>query len=378
MLASLDEPPVAQRGLFYEPKYDGIRALVDLRAAGQARRGAARRHLLAQRQRQDAQFPGDRRARSATIARDARRRRCCSTARSSRSTPRAAARVSAHPGPHPPDGARPTSRARSATQPAALIVFDLLRDGDEDLRGQPLAARRLRLQERVRPRASAARAGPAERDRRRRRPRDARARARGRLGRAHRKDGHSLYHSGTPHAGVAQDEAAQAAGVRRRRLDRAAADARSTSARCCSATTTTAARCAGRAASARASIRRSSIASRRCCASARRPTKPVRRRGSRPLRTRALGQARRSSPRCGSPSGRATACCGSRCTWACATTRTRKTFGAKTKTPTKSGGAAEVRGATRSPSVETVRSPADAKSECDETSGEASTTSSSG
>ena len=31
MLASLDEPPIVQRGLFYEPKYDGIRALVDLR-----------------------------------------------------------------------------------------------------------------------------------------------------------------------------------------------------------------------------------------------------------------------------------------------------------------------------------------------------------
>lgn len=31
MLASLSEPPVAQRGLVYEPKYDGIRAIVDLR-----------------------------------------------------------------------------------------------------------------------------------------------------------------------------------------------------------------------------------------------------------------------------------------------------------------------------------------------------------
>ena len=31
MLASLDEPPVVGRGLVFEPKYDGIRALVDLR-----------------------------------------------------------------------------------------------------------------------------------------------------------------------------------------------------------------------------------------------------------------------------------------------------------------------------------------------------------
>src|SRR5262249_55724469 len=37
-----------------------------------------------------------------------------------------------------------------AQQPTALLMFDLLRDGDEDLRGQAMAARRLRLQERVR------------------------------------------------------------------------------------------------------------------------------------------------------------------------------------------------------------------------------------
>src|SRR5262249_48076457 len=35
-------------------------------------------------------------------------------------------------------------------QPTALLMFDLLRDGDEDLRGQAFAARRLRLQERIR------------------------------------------------------------------------------------------------------------------------------------------------------------------------------------------------------------------------------------
>ena len=30
MLASLSEPPVAGRGLVYEPKYDGIRAIVKI------------------------------------------------------------------------------------------------------------------------------------------------------------------------------------------------------------------------------------------------------------------------------------------------------------------------------------------------------------
>ena len=42
-----------------------------------------------------------------------------------------------------------TSSAPSARSRPRSSLFDLLRDGDEDLRGQPLAARRLRLQERV-------------------------------------------------------------------------------------------------------------------------------------------------------------------------------------------------------------------------------------
>src|SRR5262249_4310260 len=47
-------------------------------------------------------------------------------------------------------------RAETA-QPAALVLFDLLREDDEDLRGLPLAARRLRLQARVKPSSSGAR-----------------------------------------------------------------------------------------------------------------------------------------------------------------------------------------------------------------------------
>ena len=34
MLASLSEPPVTQQGLVYEPKYDGIRAIVEVRPGG--------------------------------------------------------------------------------------------------------------------------------------------------------------------------------------------------------------------------------------------------------------------------------------------------------------------------------------------------------
>ena len=33
MLASIDEPPIVQHGFVYEPKYDGIRALADVRPA---------------------------------------------------------------------------------------------------------------------------------------------------------------------------------------------------------------------------------------------------------------------------------------------------------------------------------------------------------
>ena len=71
-----------------------------------------------------------------------------------------------------------------------------MRDGDDDLRGQPLAARRLRLQERVRPRASAARlVRLSEMVADDGRAMLARARADGWEGLI-AKDGRSLYHSG--------------------------------------------------------------------------------------------------------------------------------------------------------------------------------------
>ncbi|HUF48169.1 MAG TPA: hypothetical protein VMM93_10145, partial [Vicinamibacterales bacterium] len=57
MLASLTEPPVVGRGLVFEPKYDGIRALVDLRPP--ARRGQPAHVALYSRNGHDkqAQFP---------------------------------------------------------------------------------------------------------------------------------------------------------------------------------------------------------------------------------------------------------------------------------------------------------------------------------
>src|SRR5690606_36271640 len=44
-----------------------------------------------------------------------------------------------------------------AKNPAALFAFDILREGDEDLRGLPTVARRLRLQRALKPHASLAR-----------------------------------------------------------------------------------------------------------------------------------------------------------------------------------------------------------------------------
>ena len=87
MLASLDEPPVAQRGLIYEPKYDGIRALVDLRPP--ARQDSPPTVALYSRNGNDktAQFPAVVRALQAIGG--AADGPCCSTAKSSPSTRRA-------------------------------------------------------------------------------------------------------------------------------------------------------------------------------------------------------------------------------------------------------------------------------------------------
>ena len=52
MLATLADAPLKQKGLVYEPKYDGIRALVEIDAA----KGRVR-PLVAERQREDEPVP---------------------------------------------------------------------------------------------------------------------------------------------------------------------------------------------------------------------------------------------------------------------------------------------------------------------------------
>jgi bifunctional non-homologous end joining protein LigD len=149
MLASLTEPPVVQRGLVYEPKYDGIRALVHVEPP--ARRGQPPRVEIYSRNGREktAQFP------AIAAALDPIARRLDApllldgeiVAVDDAGRPLGFQHVQ---GRIHLSGTSDIARAEHE-QPAALILFDVLRDGDEDLRGLPLAARRLRLQQRVKP-----------------------------------------------------------------------------------------------------------------------------------------------------------------------------------------------------------------------------------
>lgn len=143
MLASLGEPPVTGDDLVYEPKYDGIRALAaievdakrNVRVALYSRNG---------REKHD-QFPAITRALEQIGARAARPLLVDGEI------------VAIDPDGRPLGfqyiqgrihltGAKAIADAERA-QPAIFVVFDLLRDGTEDLRGLPYAARRLRLQD---------------------------------------------------------------------------------------------------------------------------------------------------------------------------------------------------------------------------------------
>ena len=143
MLASLDEPPVTKPGLVYEPKYDGIRVLaaIDVSDNGEPvvtlySRNGKEKH---------AQFPAITAAlaeigRKAmrpllvdgeVVAIDAKGHHLSFQHIQGRIHLRAAKEIA--------DAER--------AQPAVFIAFDLLRDDDEDLRGLPFVARRLKLQE---------------------------------------------------------------------------------------------------------------------------------------------------------------------------------------------------------------------------------------
>jgi bifunctional non-homologous end joining protein LigD len=144
MLATLADAPLTQKGLVYEPKYDGIRALVEIvPAAG----GAKVRIWSRNGNEKTAQFPAIVRAFEAAggklrgpVVLDGE-----IVALDERGRPAGFQRLQ---GRMHLLGARDVERAEQV-QRAAFIAFDILRDGKTDLTGLPLAERRKRLEQLV-------------------------------------------------------------------------------------------------------------------------------------------------------------------------------------------------------------------------------------
>lgn len=146
MLASVDPPPVAQAGMVYEPKYDGIRILVDLQPATRTTPTHVEMYSRNGHPKAD-QFP----ALAAAL------RKLAPTLKGPVMLDGEIVATDAKGDPLPFGrlqgrihlGSTANIARAERAQPAALIVFDLLRDGDQDLRGLPMAERRLRLQQRL-------------------------------------------------------------------------------------------------------------------------------------------------------------------------------------------------------------------------------------
>jgi bifunctional non-homologous end joining protein LigD len=141
MLATLAEPPLTGAGLVYEPKYDGIRALVHV----EPRRGGADVRLWSRLgNEKTSQFPVIVRALQSAGA------------KWKRPVLLDGEIVALHPDGRPAGFQKLQGRihltsakdveASEHQQPVALIAFDILRDGDDDVRGLPLTERRARLE----------------------------------------------------------------------------------------------------------------------------------------------------------------------------------------------------------------------------------------
>ena len=140
MLATLAEPPLTGSGLVFEPKYDGIRALVHVEPGTPRARVRIWSRLGNEK---TGQFPSIVQALGAwgahlggpvlfdgeIVALDAHGRPA--------GFQRLQGRIHL-------SGAKDVERLEKS-QPVAFIAFDVLRDGAEDLRGLPLTARRSRL-----------------------------------------------------------------------------------------------------------------------------------------------------------------------------------------------------------------------------------------
>ena len=142
MLATLGDAPLTGIGLVYEPKYDGIRALVHV-GDGSVRMWSRLGNE------KTAQFPSIVRALTpfsrtvtAPLLLDGELVALDQDGRPA-GFQRLQGRIHL-------TGARDVEML-DRSQPVALILFDLLRDGDEDIRGLPLTERRGRLEQHVRP-----------------------------------------------------------------------------------------------------------------------------------------------------------------------------------------------------------------------------------
>jgi bifunctional non-homologous end joining protein LigD len=145
MLATLAEPPLTGTGLLFEPKYDGIRALIHVPAGKAAAGRPDDRVRIWSRlgNEKTAQFP------TVVQALDAWRKTLRApllvdgelVALDEQGRPAGFQRLQ---GRIHLTSAKDVERI-DRQQPVALIVFDLLRDGDEDVRGLPLTDRRARL-----------------------------------------------------------------------------------------------------------------------------------------------------------------------------------------------------------------------------------------
>jgi bifunctional non-homologous end joining protein LigD len=149
MLATLAEPPLRGQGLVFEPKYDGIRALVHV-APGSP--GPEIRFWSRLGNEKTSQFPSIVRA-LRPVARGLRAPILIDgeiVALDPRGEPAGFQNLQ---GRIHVTGARDVERLDHA-QPTAFIAFDLLRDGREDVRGLPLTERRARLERHLGPHVS--------------------------------------------------------------------------------------------------------------------------------------------------------------------------------------------------------------------------------
>jgi bifunctional non-homologous end joining protein LigD len=144
MLATLADAPLTQPGLLYEPKYDGIRGLIHIAPGKPA---AEIRIWSRLGNEKTSQFPSIVKALTplartleAPVLLDGE-----IVALDAAGRPAGFQRLQ---GRIHVIGSRDVERL-DAAQPTALIVFDILRDGNEDVRGLPLTARRARLESRV-------------------------------------------------------------------------------------------------------------------------------------------------------------------------------------------------------------------------------------